>query len=206
MRVRRLYVGAKPEKLQRRGESRTTKSNHGKRGPGLLRTLVSLYSSPSTLAINVFFFVGYYVLFYEVIVRSNSGLFILTIPFPLLVAFVLASSLLATVAVEYLRISLRRRGVPGVAGSPLSVAVGAFVASCSCNLPLLAPLLYFIGLNSLEVSGVISFLAAYQQTIVEALILLDIASLYYYLKQISRAGPMGEKVRRSVNNTVSPAS
>jgi len=161
----------------------------GANGNGVLRTLVSLYSSWKTLLTNGVFFAAYYLLFYELIVHSNSGYFLLAIPFSLLVLFVLASSALATVAVSYLRLSLRRRSLPGIAESPIGVVVGAFVASCSCNLPLLAPVMYFVGLNSLEVSGVISFLAAYQQTIVEAIVVIDVLSIYYYLRQISRSGP-----------------
>lgn len=148
---------------------------------------------------NAVLFVAYYLLFYEMIVHANSGFFLLTIPYALLVLFVLASSALATVAIAYIRISIRHRGLTGAAGSPIGVAVGAFVASCSCNLPLLAPVLYFVGLNSLEVSGVISFLAAYQQAIVEAIVLVDVASIYYYLRQISRAGP---RRGQAVNNGV----
>jgi hypothetical protein len=157
---------------------------------GVLRTLLSLYSSWKTLLTNSVFFVAYYLLFYELIVRSNAGFFIPTIPTSLLVVFVLASSALATVAVSYLRlsISLRKRSLPGVAQSPIGLAVGAFVASCSCNLPILAPLMYFVGLNAIEVSGVISFLAAYQQAIVEAIILFDALSIYYYVRQIARSG------------------
>lgn len=170
---------------------------------GIPVTLVSLYSSRTTLAMNAVFFALYYLFFYELILRSNLGYFLLTIPLWLLVLFVLVSSILATVAVSYLRISLRARVIPGVAGSPIGVAVGAFVASCTCNLPLVAPVMYFIGLNSLEVSGVISFLAAYQQTIVEAIVLVNVLSIYYYLRQISRSGFTR---RRSVNDTVNPVS
>jgi hypothetical protein len=65
------------------------------------------------------------------------------------------------------------------------VAVGVVVASCSCSLPLLVPALYFIGLNAVEVSGVISFLASYH---IGAVVLLDVLSIYYYLRLISRAG------------------
>jgi hypothetical protein len=154
---------------------------------GVLRTVVALYSSWTTLLTNGAFFVAYYLLFYELITRSNSGFFLLTIPFYLLVLFVLASSALATVAVSYLRLSLRR-SVPGIAQSPIGVALGVFVASCSCNLPLLAPVMYFIGLNAVEVSGVISFLAAYQQVIVETIVVVDALSIYYYLRLISRSG------------------
>jgi hypothetical protein len=178
---------------------------------GVLRTFVALYSSWKTILTNVVFFAAYYLLFYEMITHSNAGFFLLTIPFSLLVLFVLASSALATVAVSYLRLSLRRRSIPAVAQSPIGVALGAFVAGCSCNLPLLAPVMYFIGLNSLEVSGVISFLAAYQQTIIEVILVIDALSIYYYLRLISgssgarprpRDDPRVETVAAPVNNTV----
>lgn len=192
-------------------------SSHGKRRqstgqPGVLRTFVALYSSWKTIVTNVVFFAAYYVLFYEMIVHSNAGFFLLTIPFSLLILFVFASSASATVAVSYLRLSLRRRSLPGVAQSPIGVALGAFVAGCSCNLPLLAPVMYFIGLNSLEVSGVISFLAAYQQTIIEVIVLINVLSVYYYLRLISgstgarrpqpREEAREETVAAPVNNTV----
>jgi hypothetical protein len=155
---------------------------------GVLHSLVILYSSRTTLLTNGFFFAGYYLLFYAVITYSNSGYFLLTIPSYLLVLLVLASSCSATVAVSYLRISRRRGSVPGVAQSPIGVAVGAFVASCSCSLPLLAPVLYFIGLNAIEVSGVISFLASYQAAILAAITVFNLLSIYYYLRLISRSG------------------
>ncbi len=183
----------------------------GRNEVGVLRTLVDLYSSWKTLLTNGIFFAAYYLLFYEMITHSNAGYFLLTIPLSLLVLFVLASSALATVAVFYLRLSLRRRSLPGIAQSPIGVALGAFVAGCSCNLPLLAPVLYFIGMNAVEVSGVISFLAAYQQAIVETIVVIDALSIYYYLRLISRSGSAGriaERVERggadlgAVNNTV----
>jgi hypothetical protein len=170
----------------------------GRNEAGVLRTLVTLYSSWTTLLMNGVFFAAYYLLFYELILHSNSGFFLLTIPYSLLVVFVLASSVLATVAASYLRLSLRRRSLPGIAQSPIGVVLGAFVAGCSCNLPLLAPVMYFIGLNSLEVSGAISFLALYQQAIVEAIVVIDVLSIYYYLRLISRSGSAGRPPGRRV--------
>lgn len=188
---------------------------------GVIRTLVSLYSSWTTLVTNGVLFAIYYLVFYELIVRSNSGFFLLTIPVSLLVLLVLASSALATVAMSYFRLSFRRRSLPGIAESPIGVVVGAFVATCSCNLPLLAPVMYFFGLNAVEVSGVISFLAAYQEIIVEAIVIIDALSIYYYLRLISGSGSLGRshtasrrdaapssspepsgKAAPSVNNTV----
>ncbi len=167
-----------------------------RKGPlevGVLRTFAQLYSSWKTLVMNAAFFAAYYVFFYALILSSNSGFFLLAIPLWLLVLFVLASSALATVAVSYLRISFKRRTLTGVIESPVGLAVGALVATCSCNLPLIAPVLYFVGLNSLEVSGAISFLAAYQQTVVEAIVAINLVSIYYYLRQISRAGYGGHR-------------
>jgi hypothetical protein len=157
-------------------------------GVGVLHTLVALYSSWKTILTNAVFFSAYYLLFYELILHSNGGYFLLTIPYSLLVLIVLASSAQATVAVAYLRLALRRRSLVGVAQSPVGVALGAFVATCSCNLPLLGPVMYFVGLNTLEVSGVLSWLAAYQETIVEAIVVIDVISIYYYLVQIARSG------------------
>ena len=191
---------------QSQGETRQSTDQ-----PGVARTFVTLYSSWKTILTNVVFFAAYYLFFYEMIVHSNAGFFLITIPFSLLVLFVLASSALATVAVSYLRLSLRRRSLPGVAQSPIGVALGAIVVGCTCNLPLLAPVMYFIGLNSLEVSGVISFLAAYQQTVLEAIVAIDALSIYYYLRLISgstgrrprpREKARVETVAAPVNNTV----
>ena len=177
---------------------------HGDDRVGVLRTTFALYSSWKTLLTNGAFFAAYYLLFYELIVHSNSGFFLLTIPFSLLVLFVLASSALATVALSYLRLSLRRRSLPGIAQSPIGLALGAFVASCSCNLPLLAPLMYFLGMNAVEVSGAISFLAAYQQAIVEAIVAIDALSTYYYLRLISRSGDAGQLPDRRAPGSAGP--
>ena len=155
---------------------------------GTLGGLITLYSSWKTLVTNAVFFGVYYAAFYEVIVRSNSGFFLLTVPYYLFVLLVLASSVLATVALRYVLLYRRKRILEGLAQSPVGLAVGAFVASCACALPLVAPLLYFLGLNSLEVSGVISFLAAYQGRIIAAIVVLDVLAVYYYLRLISRAG------------------
>jgi hypothetical protein len=155
---------------------------------GILQSLVFLYSSWTTLLTNVVLFVGYYLFFYEVMSYSNLGLFLITIPYYLLVVLVFVSSCSATVALSFLRISRRRKSIAGMAESSIGVAVGAFVASCSCSLPLLAPVLYFIGLNAIEVSGVISFLASYQTDILGVIILINTVAIYYYLRLVSQSG------------------
>jgi len=164
----------------------------GSRGT-LWGTLAALYSSKLLLA-NAVIFVVYYALFYETITRSNSGYFLITIPYYLFVSLVLASSILATVALSYLRLSRKTRSLTGVVQSPLGVAVGAVVASCSCSVPLLGPALLFLGANALGVSGVISFLALYQEEIIAAVVILDVVAIVYYLRVLSKSGLFAAKI------------
>lgn len=151
-----------------------------------LHSLVVLYSSSRTMALNALLLVAYYSFFYLVIRYSNFGYFLLTLPVGLLLLFVVSSSVLATVAIRFIFVSAARRRFLALAESPAALVVGSVVASCACNIPLLGPLLYFLGLNALAVSTVISFVAQYQAYIVSALVVLNVASTYYYLRLIAR--------------------
>lgn len=166
-------------------EARGRSGTSGTTGP--FRGFLVLYSSWKTVLTNAVFFAVYYAAFYEVIVRSNSGFFLLAVPYYLFALLVLASSVLATVALRYVVLYRRKRMLEGLAQSPIGLAAGALVASCACALPLVAPVLYFLGLNSLEVSGLISFLAAYQGSIIATIVVLDALAVYYYLRLISRS-------------------
>ena len=153
------------------------------------RTFARLFSSPRTLALSAVLFVCYWVLFYELIRYAGQGYFLVAVPLYLLVLFVLSSSILATVGIEYLRAATRRRrGAVGFAQSPLTVLAGTAVVSCACNIPLLAPLLYFVGMNSLGVSAVISSLAQLQVPLVVAMTGLNALSVLYYLKLMGASG------------------
>lgn len=179
-----------------RKESKRDPPEGGAPNVGVARSLFLLYSSWRVVATNVALFGAYYLLFYEAISGSNAGFFLLSIPFYLFVVLVLCSSVLATVAVSYLWITRSARTVTGVAQSPLGLVVGAVVASCSCSLPLVGPLLYFLGLNALEVSGAISFLAVYQGPIIVAIVALDLVSIAYYARLISRSALTARAVGR----------
>lgn len=149
--------------------------------------LVSLYSSLFTLFLNAVLFLAYYYLFTVVIEYSNFGIFLVTVPVYLVFLLVLTSSMLATAASVYLRRSLRLRRVAiGLSQSPIAFVVGTVVASCACNVPILAPVLYLIGLNALEVSSAIAFLARFQEPIIGIIVLLNVCCIYYYLGLLSR--------------------
>jgi hypothetical protein len=149
----------------------------------IARTFARLFSSPGTLATCAVLFGFYWVVFYELVRYAGQGYFLVAAPLSLLVLFVLSSSVLATISIAYLRLAARRRrGAVGVAQSPLMVAAGTAVVTCACNLPLLAPLLYSIGMNSLSVSAVISSFARFQEPLVLAMTGLNALSACYYLK------------------------
>jgi len=149
--------------------------------------LVAVYSSVPTIILNLSLLAVYYSIFYLLIRYSNFGYFLLTIPLSLLLLFVASSSVLTTVAVRFFLLSAKRRRLLALAPSPIAFIVGSVVASCACNIPLLAPVLYLLGLNALAVSGVLSFLAQFQVYIISSLVIVNAASTYYYLRLISRA-------------------
>jgi hypothetical protein len=159
-----------------------------------LRTVATLYSSWRVIVMNVVLFGLYYLVLYWTITGSNSGYFLITIPYYLFLLLVLSSSVLATVATSYFRLSRRTRSFTGVVQSPLGVAVGAVAASCSCSIPLLGPVLLFLGGNALEVSGVISFLARYQEEIIVAVVVLDLLAVGYYVRALSRSGSLPARI------------
>jgi hypothetical protein len=155
---------------------------------GIARTFYRLFTSPSTVALCASLFAAYWLAFFELIKYAGRGYFLVSVPVLVLVLFVLSSSALSTVTLSYLRTARRRRrGVVGAAQSPLTVAVGTAVVSCACELPFVAPLLYFLGMNSLGVSAVVSSLAQLQEPLVLAMTGLNAVSVLYYLKLIGSA-------------------
>ncbi len=119
-------------------------------------------------------FSGYSALFYYSIERMNLGLYSSTLPFPLVVLLILSSSVEAALSVNLIVSAIRTYLIAaGLSGSAVTFAAGLTVASCACNVPLLASLLYFLGANTLQVSAVLVFLADYQLPIALALVLAN---------------------------------
>lgn len=151
-------------------------------------TFVRLFSKPPILGLSAVLFALYWAVFFELIKYAGKGYFLVTVPLQLLVLFVVSSAILSTLSIAYLRTAARKsKGVVAAAQSPLTVAVGTVVVSCACELPFVAPLLYFLGMNSLGVSAVISSLAQVQEPLVIAMTALNAVSSLYYLGLIGAA-------------------
>lgn len=151
------------------------------------RALRDVYSSKVNILVNLIALLVYYAIFYLGIKLSNSGIFLVTIPGYLLYSFLITSSILFTVGFHYFRTSMRKRQIM-MAGttSALGVMVGTIVASCTCSVPLVAPLLYFLGVNAVGVGFVISTIADFQTQLIIGIILADVFLIYLYLRQLSR--------------------
>ena len=155
------------------------------RNGNIAATFVRLFTTPAILGLSVALFAFYWAVFFELIKYAGKGFFLVTVPLEMLVLFVVSSAVLSTVSIAYLRSARRtRKGVIGAAQSPLSVALGTVVVSCACELPFVAPLLYFLGMNSLGVSAVISSIAQVQEPMVLAMTALNAVSSLYYLRLI----------------------
>jgi len=155
-------------------------------------TFARVFSSPWTLATEAVVFAIYWFVFYDLVRYASSGFFLVEVPVWLLVVFVFSSSVLATLAITYLRAATRkRRSALGMAQSPIMVAAGTAVVTCACNIPLLGPFLYFIGMNSVGVSVVISEVARIQEPLVTAMIAVNALTAVYYLRLIGSAHRQG---------------
>lgn len=100
----------------------------------------------------------------------------------------LSASLLLTMTVYAFSLRIRegvRAGpVRGLFGS-ISAAVGGSVAGCACQAPILYNLLYFLGMNAFEASGLVTLAATYQTELNVLLILLNILMTYSILSKVS---------------------
>jgi hypothetical protein len=76
--------------------------------------------------------------------------------------------------------------VPGasIGSSTLSVFIGGVIAGCACQAPILYNLLYFLGLNALEASGLVASVDVYQFEIMWLLILLNLGMIILVLSKI----------------------
>lgn len=139
------------------------------------------------------FFV-YYLSFRYLISSSNGGLVLIAVPIYLVYALISTASILFTLSVYSLISSFPRTGrngaPPGIF-SAFSVFVGGVSAGCACQAPILYGMLYFLGLNSLEASGLVTSFADHENAIMEAMIAVNLILIVLFYGRIQKAnGPI----------------
>ncbi|MCL4365515.1 MAG: hypothetical protein M1569_04115 [Candidatus Marsarchaeota archaeon] len=148
-----------------------------------INTAIRIFSHPLYILIAVLGSSAFFYIFHYLISRSNNGVFIIFTPIYLIYALVITSGILFSISVFAIihSVASRRSGVSGGIASALLPAAGSLIASCGCSFSLLASILLFLGINTFEAAGIISFIGSYQAWIILAMISANILMIIYYL-------------------------
>jgi hypothetical protein len=165
---------------------------HASRGLELnIRVLATMYRSPRYAILTAAAAGVYYYLFNYFVSLDNRGIVIYSGPVYLVYLLAITAAILLTITVYSLSLRLRH----GVKASSragflasFSTVVGGCITGCACQAPILYNILYFVGLNAFEASGIVSTLLSYDFEINVALILLNLVAAYWLLSKISRIG------------------
>ncbi|MGC8567731.1 MAG: hypothetical protein ACP5RP_00195 [Candidatus Micrarchaeia archaeon] len=77
-----------------------------------------------------------------------------------------------------------KSGIVNTAASGVVPVIAGVVSGCGCEMPLLASILYFIGLGTFAVSNVMLFVSKYNSIILYFLVFINLAVIYYQLGKI----------------------
>lgn len=160
-----------------------------------LRILATIYRSPKYVVLSVIAAAAYYEVFAYFVSLNNFGIVIFSAPVYLVYLLAITASLLLTITIYSVSLRLRQgmqASSPAGLLASITTIVGGTVAGCACQAPILYNLLYFVGLNAFEASGVVTLLIAYSVEINSFLILLNLAAAYLLLSKISKAGEVKE--------------
>lgn len=155
--------------------------------PGRLAILKDILKTPVFLAILIVSCIAYFFFIRYMIAISSEGLVLVTVPIYLLYLVAITSGLLLTASLYSLRLSFGYR-IMGAGSGIVSIAtsfIGGLLSSCACSAPILGVIMYDIGFNALGVSSAISFVSANQYPLLSAVILVNLALLYYSLGKTS---------------------
>lgn len=152
-----------------------------------IETLRALYRSQSVVLITAAGGVIYYLLIQYLVRASNYGIFLITVPAPLLYLLILSSAVLLAISIYSITLSLNtlESSEVGVLGIVTTFA-GGMVASCGCSAPILASVLYFFALNTATVSTFTSAVGNNQTTLIILLVFFNLAVSYYHISKLSK--------------------
>jgi len=136
-----------------------------------------------------------YALIYFAIISTTKFIILSRLSEVLIGLLIVSASILLAIATFIISRS-KPSGYAGGAFSFIASLLGSLFVSCSCQAPLLATLLYFIGLNAVEVSFLYTFLASYNAFILLAFIIVNILLIYYYLGIASQYTKDGKEIPR----------
>lgn len=158
------------------------------RRPGRLSVLREILLSPTLFALLIAMAVVYYLFIKYIITVSSHGVFFVVVPTYILYLLSVTSALLLTVSAYTINLSFRYStlGIEDGLASAATTFIGSLVTSCGCSAPILAVILYGLGVNAIGVSSAITFIAVNQVWLLTAVILLNLILVYYSLGKVSK--------------------
>lgn len=152
-----------------------------------LLILREILTSPAYLILLIIFGVLYYFFIKYIVTVSSQGIFLVTIPTYLLYVLSASSALLLTVSAYSIHLSYKYSflGIEDGAASAVTTFIGGLVTSCGCSAPLLAVILYGIGVNAIGVSSAMTFIAVNQYWFLGVVVLANLVLMYYSLGKVS---------------------
>ncbi len=158
---------------------------------GRIAAAKMIFKHPAYLAIAAISSILFYYLFTYLIAANNYGIMLILVPMYLVYILVITSGIVLSVSIFTIAFSIayRRIGALGSAEGILIPSIGGLVAGCGCSFPIIESVLLFFGVNVFEAAGIASAIAAYQEWIMVAMILANLAVIYYYLGRLSSNPP-----------------
>lgn len=155
--------------------------------PNRLLIFKNILSSPAYIVLLIAVAVLYYFFIKYIITISSRGIFMVTVPTYLLYILSASSALLLTVSAYSIALSYKYSfmGIEDGAVSAVTTFIGGLVTSCGCSAPLLAVILYGIGVNAIGVSSAITFIAVNQDWFLGVVVLINLVLMYYSLGKVS---------------------
>ncbi len=154
--------------------------------------LREIFVSPLYVAIAAIGVIAYYYLFRYLILSSNSGVFLLTVPIYLVYALVVTSGVLLATSIHNLKthMQLSSASVEEGLASAITPLIGGAIASCGCQFSVLASFLYLFGIGSVQATSIVLLLNAYQLQLMVVFIIVNLLLLYYGLGKSSQMRTM----------------
>lgn len=163
--------------------------------PGRLLILRGILSTPFSIALFIASGIGYYLLIDYIILASSKGLALVTAPLYMIYIVAITSALLLTVSVYSIRLSLRYelQGISEGTASVLTTFIGSLISSCGCSAPILAVILYSIGVNAFGVSSALSFINSNQYLLLGIVSLVNLLLIYYSVGKVAEGCRIDKK-------------
>ena len=176
--------------------------------PGRIAILREILLSPFLLLFFAIFSFAYFLVIKYFITVSSYGIFLSSVPVPLLYVLSITSSFVLTISAYSVKISLKygKMGAEEGAASMATVLIGSLITSCGCSAPVLGIVLYFLGANAILVGNAISFISANQYWLLGTILALNLLLSNYSLGRLSSLCTINRDGRVNAGNTRNGAS